>query len=80
MEKLRENFTSLEKKIHSIRCEMQNITGEFNEIRLKIQIEVKIGEEKEKRTTFEKENFTISEEQNSHNWNSNDRRICRILM
>ena len=31
--------------------------GEFNKIRLKIEIEVKIGEKKQKKTTFEKESL-----------------------
>ena len=31
--------------------------GELNDIRLKMQIEMKIGENKERRTTFERENL-----------------------
>ena len=50
-------------KIPSIRIQMtgenKKFQSQFNEIRLKIQIEMKMREEKK---TFERENFTILQE------------------
>ena len=63
--KIWRNFTILQEKIHSIRCETTVENGEFEiefkKIRLKIEIEVKMGE---KETTFDKftQNFAILEE------------------
>ena len=55
-----QNFTTLEEKIPSIRSQMTGESGkfesEFNEIRLKVQIEVKMRKGKK---TLERENFTI---------------------
>ena len=62
-------FTNFTRQIHSIRIHVISgnveFNGEFNDIRLKIQIELKTVEKKEKKTTFARENWqnlSISQE------------------
>ena len=55
--KYNEYFTIFQEKIHWIRSEMASgnaeLNGEFNQIRLKIQIEMKTEVKKKKKTTLQ---------------------------
>ena len=61
-DQLTQNFTILEEKTHWIRTEIEGenaeFQGEFNEILLKTRIEVKMGEKKENKTRFQRQNLT----------------------
>ena len=69
----KQNFTILKQKIQWIRIEMTRRAAEFNEIRLKIQIEAKIGEQKKHfedkiyKNDKKFDNFT-RENANSNHW------------
>ena len=82
------NFTIFQEKIHSITIEMTStnaqFSSEFNEIRLNIEIEAKIGEKGKQEAHLEGKiclnykkfhNFT---RESSLNQNSNDIEKCRI--
>ena len=82
------NLTISQEKIHSIQIQITGrnaeLNGEFNDIRLKIEIEAKIGEKKKKTRQLEEkiclnyEKFSNFTRENSLNSNSNDKWKCRI--
>ena len=83
-----ENLIISQEKIQSIPIEMTprnaELNGEFNDIRLKIHIEPKIGETKKKTRHLEEKiclyyrKFDNFRRENSLNWNSNDTDKSRI--